>query len=105
MTNKLRWTDLQAASFYISKIDNLMPREGNYHKVLFTTIVKDQQGGYSYKMGINCYQLDNDKDYTPCFEILNSDYQLWYFFISRFRPTSGVTRSSGWNILRIFSLL
>ena len=52
MTNKLRWTDLQADSFDITKIDNLlMPQEGNYHqynhKVLFTTIIKDQQGGYS----------------------------------------------------------
>ena len=82
MTDKLRWTDLQADSFDITKIDNLMPQEGNYHqynhKVLFTTIIKDQKGGYSYKMGINCYQLDKDKDYTLCIEILNSDYQLWH---------------------------
>ena len=43
---------------------------------MVTTIIKDQQGGYSYKMGVNCYQLD--KDYTLCIEILNSDYQLWH---------------------------
>ena len=59
-----------------------MPQEGTYHqynhKVLFTTIIKDQKGGYSYKMGINYHQLDNDKDYTLCIEILNSDYQLWH---------------------------
>ena len=58
MTDKLRWTDLQADSFNITKSDNLMPQEGNYHqynhKVLSTTIIKDQQGGFSYKMGINC---------------------------------------------------
>ena len=82
MTNRLAWTDLQADSFNITKIDNLMPQDGNYHqynhKVLYTTIIKDQQGGYSYKMGINCYQLDKDKDYTLCIEILNSDYQLWH---------------------------
>ena len=40
-----------------------MPQEGNYHqyshKVIYTTIIKDKQAGYSYKMGINCYQLDN----------------------------------------------
>ena len=46
MTNKLEWTDLQPDSFDITKIDNLMPQEGNYHqynhKVLFTTIIKDQ---------------------------------------------------------------
>ena len=72
---------LQADSFDITKIDNVMPKDGNYHqynhKVLYTTIIKDKQGGYSYKMGINCYQLDKDKDYTLCIEILNSDYQLW----------------------------
>ena len=81
MTNRFAWTDLQGDSFNITKIDNLMPQDGNYHqynhKVLYTTIMKDQQGRYYYKMGINCYQLDKDKDYTLCIEILNSDYQLW----------------------------
>ena len=85
MTNRLAWTDLEPNnidSFNITKIDNLMPQDGNYHqynhKVLYATIIKDQQGGYCYKMGINCYQLDKDKDYTLCIEILNSDYQLWH---------------------------
>ena len=79
MTNKLTWTDLQADSFDITKIDNLMPQEGNYHqynhKVLYRTIIKDLQGRYSHKMGINCYPLHKDIDYTLCIEILNSDYQ------------------------------
>ena len=93
MTNKLAWTDLQADSFDITKIDNLMPQEGNYHhqynhKVLYTTIIKDQQGGYSYKMGINCYQLDKDKDYTLCIEILNSDYQLWHKSVATIDKTT-----------------
>ena len=92
MTNKLAWTDLQADSFDITKIDNLMPQDGNYHqynhKVLYTTIIKDQQGGYSYKMGINCYQLDKDKDYTLCIEILNSDYQLWHKSIATIDKTT-----------------
>ena len=52
-----------------------MPQGGNYHqhnhKVLYTTIIKDKQGGYSYKMGISCYQLHKDKDYTLCIKILN----------------------------------
>ena len=82
ITTKLAWTDLQADSFDITKIDNLMPQDGNYHqynhKVLYTTIIKDKQGGYSYKMGINCYQPKKDIDYTLCIEILNSDYQLWH---------------------------
>ena len=51
MTNRLAWTDLQADSFDITKIDNLMPQDDNYHqynhKVLYTTIIRDQQGGYS----------------------------------------------------------
>ena len=92
MTNKLRRTDLQADSFDITKIDNLMPQEGTYHqynhKVLFTTIIKDQQGGYSYKMGINCYQLDRNKDYTLCTEILNSDYQLWHKSVATIDKTT-----------------
>ena len=97
MTNKLEWTDLQPDSFQITKIDNLMPQEGNYHrynhKVLFTTIIKDQQGGYSYKMGINCYTLDRNKDYTLCIEILNSDYQLGHKSVATIDKTTseGVT--------------
>ena len=92
MTYKLAWTDLRADSFDITKIDNLMPQDGNYHqynhKVLYTTIIKDQQGGYSYKMGINCYQLDKDKDYTLCIEILNSDYQLWHKSVATIDKTT-----------------
>ena len=92
MTNKLRWTDLQADSFNITKIDNLMPQEGNYHqynhKVLYTTIIKHEQGGYYYQMGISCYQLDKDKDYTLCIEILNSDYQLWHKSVATIDKTT-----------------
>ena len=92
MTDKLSWTDLQADSFDITKIDNLMPQDGNYHqynhKVLYTTIIKDKQGGYSYGMGINCYQLNKDKDYTLCIEILNSDYQLWHKSVATIDKTT-----------------
>ena len=92
MTNRLAWIDLQADSFNITKIDNLMPQGGNYDqynlKVLYTTIIKDQQGGYSYKMRINCYQLDKDKDYTLCIEILNSDYQLWHKSVATIDKTT-----------------
>ena len=92
MTDKLGWTDLQADSFDITKIDNLMPQEGNYHqynhKILFTTIIKDQQRGYSYKMGISCYQLYKDKDYTLSIEILNSDYQLWHKSVATIDKTT-----------------
>ena len=95
MTNKLAWTDLEpnnTDSFDITKTDNLMPQDGDYHqynhKVLYTTIIKDKQGGYSYKTGINCYQLDKDKDYTLCVEILNSDYQLWHKSVATIDKTT-----------------
>ena len=82
MADKLEWTNLLGDSFSISKIDNLVPDEGNYHqynrKVLFTTSRKDQKGGCTYEIGILCFPLDKDKDYTLCSEILNSDYQLWH---------------------------
>ena len=42
-------------------------------------------------MGINCYQLDKDEDYTVCIEILNSDYQLWHKSVS----TTDKTTSQG----------
>ena len=107
MTNKLAWTDLQADSFDITKIDNLMPQDGNYHqynhKVLYTTIIKDQQGGYSYKMGINCYQLDKDKDYTLCIEILNSDYQLWHKSVATIDKTTSKGVSVAGFTLQKFS--
>ena len=95
MTNRLASTDLEPNnidSFDINKIDDLMPQNGNYHqynhKVPYTTIIKDEQGGYSYKMGINCYQLDKDKDYTLCIEILNADYQLWHKSIATIDKTT-----------------
>ena len=47
MTNRLAWTDLEADSFDITKIDNLMPQDGNYHqynnKVLYTTVINGNQ--------------------------------------------------------------
>ena len=95
MTTILAWTDLEPNnidSFDMTKIDDLMPQDGNYyqysHKVLYTTIIKDKQGGYSYGMGINCYQLNKDKDYTLCIEILNSDYQLWHKSVATIDKTT-----------------
>ena len=69
-------------SFNITKIDNLLPSQANFHdynhKVLYTTIIKNSQGGYKYKMGINFYRLAANTNYTLCLEILNRDYQLWH---------------------------
>ena len=83
MTNSIQWTDEidGGNSFNITKINNLPPSKGNFHdynhKVLYTTINKNSQGGYKYKMGINFYRLTANADYTLCLEILNTDYQLW----------------------------
>ena len=108
MTNGLAWTDLEPNnidSFDITKIDNLMPQDGNYHqynhKVLYTVIIKDKQGGYSYGMGINCYQLNKDKDYTLCIEILNSDYQLWHKSVAAINKTTSIVI----NLIRIKIIL
>ena len=33
---------------------------------------------YKYKIGIQHFPLDKNKDYSLCIEILNADYQLWH---------------------------
>ena len=83
MSSSLQWTDEidGGLSFNIDKIGDLSPSEGNFHdynhKVLFMTIIKNRQGQYKYKMGINFYRLTANTDYTLCLEILNTDYILW----------------------------
>ena len=84
MSSSDQWTDEidGGNSFNITKIDNLPPSKGNFHdynhKVLYTTIIKNSQGGYKYKMGINFYRLTANTDYKLCLEIFNTDYQLWH---------------------------
>ena len=84
MSSSDQWTDEidGGNSFNITKMDNLPPSKGNFydysHKVLYTTIYKNFQGGYKYKMGINFYRLTANVDYTLCLEIINTDYQLWH---------------------------
>ena len=84
MSSSSQWTDEidGGNSFNITKIDNLLPSQGNFHdynhKVLYTTITKNTLTGYKYKMGINFYRLAANTDYTLCLEILNCDYQLWH---------------------------
>ena len=84
MSSSNQWTDEidGGNSFNITKIDDLPPSKGNFHdynhKVLYTTIYKNSQGGYKYKMGINFYRLTGNIDYTLCLEILNTDYTLWH---------------------------
>ena len=84
MTSPTQWTDEidNRTSFIPKKIANLSTKKGNFHdynhKVLYTTILKNFQGGYKYKMGLNFYRLTGGADYTLCLEILNVDYQLWH---------------------------
>ena len=84
MTSSNQWTDeiTTGDSFYITKIAYVPPSKGNFHdynhKVLYMKIVKNSQGSYKYKMGINFYRLPKNVDYTLCLGILNTDYQLWH---------------------------
>ena len=83
MSSAAQWTDEVdgGVSFVINRIDDLPPNKGNFHdynhKVIFMYILKNRQGQYKYKMGINFYRLPANTDYTLCLEILNTDYTLW----------------------------
>ena len=83
MSSTSEWTDEidTGTSFNMMKIADLPPTKGNFHKynhrVIYVTIIKNSQGSFRYKMGINCYRLTTNKDYTLCLEILNTDYKLW----------------------------
>ena len=84
MTSPTQWTDEidNRTSFIPKKIADLSTKKGNFHeyntKVLYTTILKNFQGGYKYKIGLNFFRLVGGADYTLCLEILNTDYQLWH---------------------------
>ena len=84
MASPTQWTDEidTRTSFIPKKIADLSTKKGNFHdynhKVLYTTILKNFQGGYKYKMGLNFYRLVGGADYSLCLEILNIDYQLWH---------------------------
>ena len=84
MSSPTQWTDEidNRISFYPRKIANLSTRRGNFHncnhKVLYTNIFMNFQGGYKFKMGLNFYRLAGGADYTLCLEILNTDYLLWH---------------------------
>ena len=84
MSSPSQWTDEidTRTSFIPRKIADLSTKKGNFHdynhKVLYMNILKNFQGGYKYKMGLNFYRLTGGADYTLCLEILNTDYQLWH---------------------------
>ena len=76
----LQWTDLLTNSIALNSIGDLNATSGNYHtynkKVIFASIRKNSQGGYKWRLAIQCYPLQKDKEYTLCLEILTTDYQL-----------------------------
>ena len=84
MSSPTQWTDEidNRTSFIPKKITYLPTLKGNFHeyntRVLYVNILKNFQGGYKYKMGLNFYRLVGGADYTLCLEILNTDYQLWH---------------------------
>ena len=84
MSSPSQWTDEidNRTSFIPKKITFLPTLKGNFHeyntRVLYTTILKNFQGGYKYKMGLNFFRLVGGADYTLCLEILNTDYLLWH---------------------------
>ena len=84
MSSGSQWTDeiVGGFSFFINKIGELSPSEGNFHdynhKVIFLSIVNNfYSQKYKYKMGINFYRLTANTEYTLCLELLNTDYNLW----------------------------
>ena len=83
MSSGSQWTDEMGGgvSFVIKSIGDLAPNKGNFHdynhKVIYMSIIKNSQGKYIYKMGINFFRLATNTDYTLCLEILNTDYNLW----------------------------
>ena len=83
MSSGSQWTDEidGGVSFVIRSIGNLTPSKGNFHdynhKVIYMSIIKNSQGKYIYKMGMNFFRLAANTDYTLCLEILNTDYNLW----------------------------
>ena len=78
----LQWTDLLTDSIALNSIGNMNATSGNYHtynkKVIFASIKMNSGGGYKWRLAIQCYRLQKDKEHTLCLEILTTDYKLWH---------------------------
>lgn len=61
------------------KIADLLQHDGNphvyNHKGVYTTINKNSDGNFDYKLGVQSFTLQKIKDYTLSIEFLNTDYQ------------------------------
>ena len=99
----LQWTDLQTDSITLNSIGDLNATSGNYHtynkKVIFASIKKNSEGGYKWRLAIQCYRLQKDKEYTLCLEILTTDYKLWHKSVMTVDTTTsqGVTVKN-WHV-------
>ena len=67
----LQWTDLLSDRIALEKIGDLKTTSGSYHtynkKVIYASIKKNSQGGYNWKLAIQCFPLQKHKEYTLCF--------------------------------------
>ena len=85
-------------SFIATKIDTLLPQNGNFHsynhKVLYYTINKNSQGSYKYKFSMNFYRMHNNTDYTLVVELLNTEYLLWHKSVIKVTAGNGLTISN-----------
>ena len=99
----LQWTDLLFDSIALNSIGDLNATSGNYHtynkKVIFASIKKNSEGGYKWRLAIQCYGLQKDKEYTLCLEILTTDYKLWHKSVMTVDTTTsqGVTVKN-WHV-------
>ena len=78
----LQRTDLLTNSIALNSVNDLNTTSGNYHtynkKLIFASIRKNSEGGYKWRLAIQCYPLQKDNEYTLCLETLTTDYQLWH---------------------------
>ena len=61
----LYWTDLLTTSIALNSTGDLEATSGNYHtynkKVIFASIRENSEGGYQWRLAIECYPLQKDK--------------------------------------------
>ena len=46
-------------------------------RILNITPLKDDDNNYRFRLGIQCFSLDNNKEYTLAIELYNKDYETW----------------------------
>ena len=46
-------------------------------RILNITPLKDDDNNYRFRLGIQCFSLENNKEYTLAIELYNKDYETW----------------------------